>query len=100
MVVKFADTQKEKDQKRVHHVGGSPNLWGGIGINSLPPQYLTVTYIIQMISFIIHFPLTGNIEGSAFERWRKFVAIERAQCLGCPATIGSVVAEFAGQHSR
>ncbi|XP_057367766.1 CUGBP Elav-like family member 1 isoform X1 [Daphnia carinata] len=40
MVVKFADTQKEKDQKRVHHVG-SPNLWSGIGINSLPPQYLT-----------------------------------------------------------
>ena len=41
MVVKFADTQKEKDQKRVHHVG-STNLWGGIGLNNLPPQYLTV----------------------------------------------------------
>ncbi|XP_046636675.1 CUGBP Elav-like family member 1 isoform X2 [Daphnia pulicaria] len=41
MVVKFADTQKEKDQKRVHHVGSSTNLWGGIGINNLPPQYLT-----------------------------------------------------------
>ncbi|XP_046449845.1 CUGBP Elav-like family member 1 isoform X6 [Daphnia pulex] len=41
MVVKFADTQKEKDQKRVHHVGSTTNLWGGIGINNLPPQYLT-----------------------------------------------------------
>lgn len=43
MVVKFADTQKEKDQKRIHQA--TTNLWGGmggIGINNLPPQYLTV----------------------------------------------------------
>ena len=53
MVVKFADTQKEKDQKRVHHVG-STNLWGGIGLNNLPPQYLTV--IILFFSNLNHPP--------------------------------------------
>lgn len=45
MVVKFADTQKEKDQKRIHQA--TTNLWGGmggIGINNLPPQYLTVLF--------------------------------------------------------
>lgn len=52
MVVKFADTQKEKDQKRIHQATG--NLWAGatgiganMAINNLQPQYLTV----------IHFPL-------------------------------------------
>lgn len=44
MVVKFADTQKEKDQKRIQQA--TTNLWGGIGagltINNLTPQYLTV----------------------------------------------------------
>ncbi len=42
MVVKFADTQKEKDQKRIHQV--TTNLWGigGVGLNSLTPPYLTV----------------------------------------------------------
>jgi hypothetical protein len=58
MVVKFADTQKEKDQKRVHHVGSSTNLWGGIGINNLPPQYLTVTspipFVFQIFSSIFY----------------------------------------------
>ncbi len=44
MVVKFADTQKEKDQKRIHQA--TANLWGigGIGINNLTPQYLTVIF--------------------------------------------------------
>jgi hypothetical protein len=58
MVVKFADTQKEKDQKRVHHVGSTTNLWGGIGINNLPPQYLTVTspipFVFQIFSSIFY----------------------------------------------
>lgn len=43
MVVKFADTQKEKDQKRIQQV--TTNIWGmnGIGLNSLTPSpYLTV----------------------------------------------------------
>ena len=51
MVVKFADTQKEKDQKRIHQATG--NLWAGaaaaaagiganMAINNLQPQYLTV----------------------------------------------------------
>ena len=42
MVVKFADTQKEKDQKRIHQV--TTNLWGigGVGLNSLTTPYLTV----------------------------------------------------------
>ena len=54
MVVKFADTQKEKDQKRVHHVG-STNLWGGIGINNLPPQYLTVFHLnfVNSLKFLL-----------------------------------------------
>ena len=40
MVVKFADTQKEKDQKRIHQsptASAAANIWGGI-----PPQYLAV----------------------------------------------------------
>ena len=42
MVVKFADTQKEKDQKRIHQATAS--LWGGIGgMGNLTPQYLTVS---------------------------------------------------------
>ena len=42
MVVKFADTQKEKDQKRIHQA--TTNLWGigSMGLNTLTPQYLTV----------------------------------------------------------
>jgi len=41
MVVKFADTQKEKDQKRIHQA--TTNLWGigSMGLNTLTPQYLT-----------------------------------------------------------
>jgi len=41
MVVKFADTQKEKDQKRIHQA--TANLWGigGLGMNNMTPQYLT-----------------------------------------------------------
>ncbi len=54
MVVKFADTQKEKDQKRVHHVG-STNLWGGIGLNNLPPQYMTVIIPFNLIPFPLNF---------------------------------------------
>lgn len=42
MVVKFADTQKEKDQKRISQA--TTNLWniGGIGLNTLTPPYLPV----------------------------------------------------------
>lgn len=43
LVVKFADTQKEKDQKRIHQA--ATNLWGlgslG-GINGLTPPYLVL----------------------------------------------------------
>lgn len=67
MVVKFADTQKEKDQKRIHQA--TTNLWGGgIGINNLPPQYLTVnilrlklyTIIIIIIKLKHNFNLLGH----------------------------------------
>jgi hypothetical protein len=34
-------------------VGSSTNLWGGIGINNLPPQYLTVTSPIHKWLFEI-----------------------------------------------
>ncbi|CAG0893877.1 unnamed protein product [Cyprideis torosa] len=47
MVVKFADTQKEKDQKRIQHM--TQNLWGGIAPVTaggpaavLNPQYLAL----------------------------------------------------------
>lgn len=69
MVVKFADTQKEKDQKRVHHVGSTTNLWGGIGINNLPPQYLTVTspnsicisdFLVNLLLFLKGLPSNGG----------------------------------------
>jgi hypothetical protein len=48
MVVKFADTQKEKDQKRIHQA--TANLWGigGLGMNNMTPQYLTVSALLQV----------------------------------------------------
>lgn len=59
MVVKFADTQKEKDQKRIHQATG--NLWAGaaaaaagiganMAINNLQPQYLTVYLLLRLYS--------------------------------------------------
>ena len=98
MVVKFADTQKEKDQKRVHHVG-STNLWGGIGLNNLPPQYMTVIIPFNLIPFPLNFKFFLK-KGSTIEWRRKSVAIERTQRFRCPTIIGSFVAKFAGQHSR
>ena len=56
MVVKFADTQKEKDQKRIHQA--TTNLWG-IGSIGLTPQYLTVTMETdQCFSFVCLLLLT------------------------------------------
>ena len=51
MVVKFADTQKEKDQKRIHQA--TTNLWGigSMGLNTLTPQYLTVRCYSIIIGF-------------------------------------------------
>lgn len=39
LVVKFADTQKEKDQKRLQQMGA--NLWN-VGLGTLNPQYLAL----------------------------------------------------------
>lgn len=39
LVVKFADTQKEKDQKRLQQM--QANLWNLAGVNLSPAQYLT-----------------------------------------------------------
>lgn len=39
LVVKFADTQKEKDQKRIQQL--QSNLWNIAGVN-ITPHYLTV----------------------------------------------------------
>ena len=54
MVVKFADTQKEKDQKRIHQA--TANLWGigGLGMNNLTPQYLTVSALFQVCNSTFH----------------------------------------------
>ena len=58
IVVKFADTQKEKDQKRIQQA--TTNLWGigGIGIGGMAtPQYLTVyaRFITQSSTFFWRF---------------------------------------------
>lgn len=49
MVVKFADTQKEKDQKRIHQA--TTNLWGigSMGLNTITPQYLAVRYLYYVV---------------------------------------------------
>lgn len=62
MVVKFADTQKEKDQKRIHQA--TSNLWGlgGLGgINSLTPPYLTVNTFLEalVVLFFLNVPVFG-----------------------------------------
>ncbi|XP_069682946.1 CUGBP Elav-like family member 2 isoform X8 [Periplaneta americana] len=44
LVVKFADTQKEKDQKRLQQM--QANLWNLAGVN-MGPQYLTLLQQIQ-----------------------------------------------------
>nr|CAD7427473.1 unnamed protein product [Timema monikensis] len=47
LVVKFADTQKEKDQKRLQQM--QANLWNLAGVN-MNPQYLTLLQQIQASS--------------------------------------------------
>jgi bruno-like protein len=44
-VVKFADTQKEKDQKRLQQM--QANLWNLAGVN-MGPQYLAVSTLTNL----------------------------------------------------
>ena len=60
LVVKFADTQKEKEQKKLQQMNA--NLWstiygggggggggGGIPTNNIAPQYLAVSTVCDQI---------------------------------------------------
>ena len=62
MVVKFADTQKEKEQKKVQQL--QTNLWSLSGINPNAavmatgnPQYLAVNTMIVLVMNVIHLRL-------------------------------------------
>ena len=49
VVVKFADTQKEKEQKKIQQM--SANLWNISAMNSITPQYLAVSIHSQPFPF-------------------------------------------------
>jgi bruno-like protein len=47
--VKFADTQKEKDQKRLQQM--QANLWNLAGVN-MGPQYLAVSTLTNLGAYV------------------------------------------------
>jgi hypothetical protein len=63
--VKFADTQKEKDQKRLHQM--AQNIWSMSSVNNiaaLAPQYLSVRLSRLIRPFFIYIFFFFNFSGT------------------------------------
>ncbi|XP_070542739.1 CUGBP Elav-like family member 2 isoform X5 [Ptychodera flava] len=96
LTVKFADTPKEKEAKRLHQQLGS-NVWGGAnlpnsvtGLGTLGPQYLAALFQLMQQA-----AATGNV--SAFTNVHQLAALS---AMGMPQLAALATAAAANQQQQ
>lgn len=83
LVVKFADTQRDKEQRRLQQQLvqqiqqlNSASTWGNLtGLGTLTPQYLAVSYARRRLRRVVSLSVASSVSGLVCEvmqnRWKE-----------------------------